>query len=271
MRQYLVDAFADQPFKGNPACVVTPFEAWPEDGFLQGLAMENNQAETAYLLTTDAPDRFGLRWFTPACEAQLCGHATLASAHVLFNELGSAVEVLSFDTLSGTLTVRRLADGRLEMDFPAYAPQQIDIPDEIEAVLGVRPVAVFGGPALVAQLPDEASVRNCAPDLARLCFYKGEVYPTERHIVITALADANSPYDVVSRFFAPGFGIDEDPATGSMHCILAPLYAGLTGRATLDYYQAHPRRGAHIQAELSGDRVKLRGRALSIARAELLL
>jgi predicted PhzF superfamily epimerase YddE/YHI9 len=189
---------------------------------------------------------------------------------VLFNELGSTVETLRFETLSGTLTVKRLDDGRLEMDFPAYVPKPIAITTEAEAVLGIRPVALFDGPALIAQLPDEASVRNCVPDLSRLSYYEGDVYK-ERHIIITALADADQPYDVVSRFFAPGLGVEEDPATGSMHCILPALYAALTGKTLLDYYQAHPRRGAHIQAELIGSRVKIRGRALSIARSDLLI
>jgi PhzF family phenazine biosynthesis protein len=269
MRQYLVDAFADAPFKGNPACVVEPFDAWPDDAFLAALAMENNQAETAYLLKTAEPGRFGLRWFTPAVEVLLCGHATLASAHILFNELGLDLPEVRFDTLSGTLSVRRLQDGRLEMDFPAYMPEPLnDFPD-IEAVLGVAPVALFGGPALIAQLGSETAVRALQPNVGALSLYQGAIYK-ERHIVVTALADKGKPYDVISRFFAPGFAIAEDPATGSMHCMLAPLYQKLTGKAQLNYYQAHPKRGADLQCEVQGDRVKLRGRAITVARCELL-
>jgi PhzF family phenazine biosynthesis protein len=267
MRQFLVDAFANQPFKGNPACVVEPLDAWPDDTFLQALAMENNQAETAYLLKTDDPARFGLRWFTPAMEVRLCGHATLASAHSLFVELGNDSDVLTFDTLSGPLHVRRLAT-RLEMDFPGYMPQAVAIPDEIERAAGIRPRAVFAGPALIAQFTTEAEVRNLKPDLRALPAYMGSVYD-DRHLVVTAPADPGKPYDAVSRLFAPDMGIDEDPATGSMHCMLGPLYALQLGKPVIDFYQAHPRRGADIQAEVRGDRVLLRGQALTVARSRL--
>lgn len=270
MRQYLVDAFAEAPFKGNPACVVEPFDNWPEDAFLAALAMENNQAETAYLLKTADPGRFGLRWFTPAVEVLLCGHATLTSAHVLFNEFGLDEPEVRFETLSGTLTVSRHEYGRLEMNFPAYVPKSMDDFPDIETVLGAKPEALYGGPALIARLGSEAAVRELTPDLNRLQLYQGSIY-RERHIVVTALADAGKPYDVISRFFAPGFDINEDPATGSMHCMLAPLYQSLTAKTCLDYYRAHPRRGAHLQCEVQGDRVKLRGKAITLARCELLL
>lgn len=270
MRQYTVDAFASGPFKGNPACVVEPFDAWPDDAFMQALAMENNQAETAYLLRTGDPARFGLRWFTPAVEAPICGHATLASAHVLFNELGNGADLLRFDTLSGELTARRGENGRLELDFPAYPPEEVAILPELEAILGARPVAVYGGPALIVQLESEAAVRTLGPDIRNLPHYAGSVFD-ERHAIVTAFADAGQPYQVVSRFFAPDMGIDEDPATGSMHCILAPLYHGLTGKTQLDYHQAFPRRGADLQCELAGERVKLRGQAITVMETQLRL
>ena len=269
MRQYLIDAFADQPFKGNPACVLEPFDAWPAVGFMQSLAMENNQAETAFLLRTDDPARFGLRWFTPAVEVSVCGHATLASAHMLLNELELAVEDLHLDTLSGRLTVRRAAVG-YEMDFPAYMPVEIAPIAEIEAVLGVKPLRYYGGPAQIAFMDREATVREIVPDLTRLTAYQGTVY-NDRHLIVTAFADKGKPYSVVSRLFAPDMGIPEDPATGSMHCMLAPLYTGLTGKPVIDYYQAHPKRGAHMQCEVSGDRVKLRGQAVTVARSDLFI
>ncbi len=269
MRQYTVDAFAEAPFKGNPACVVVPFDAWPEDGFMQALAMENNQAETAYLRRTGDPARFDLRWFTPAIEVPLCGHATLASAQVLFNELGLEVEELIFDTLSGPLKVRRHGD-RLEMDFPAYPPHRIDDDFEIAALLGAEPVQMWGGPALIAQLASEEAVRRVVPDVRALKAYPGTAY-TDRHLIVTALADDSSPYDIVSRLFAPDMGIDEDPATGSMHCMLAPLYRELMGQAVIDCYQAHPKRGARLQCEQVGDRVKLRGQAITVAETTLRL
>ena len=269
MRQYLIDAFADQPFKGNPACVLEPFDAWPAVGFMQNLAMENNQAETAFLLRTDDPARFGLRWFTPAVEVPLCGHATLAAAHMLFSELGAGEGELHFDTLSGRLTVRRATVG-YEMDFPAYMPVEIAPIAEIEAVLGVKPLRYYGGPAQIAFMDSEATVRAVVPDLTRLTAYQGTAY-NDRHLIVTAFADEGKPYSVVSRLFAPDMGIPEDPATGSMHCMLAPLYSALTGKAVIDYYQAYPKRGAHMQCEVIGDRVKLRGQAVTVARSDLFI
>ncbi|ESQ87644.1 hypothetical protein ABAC460_18385 [Asticcacaulis sp. AC460] len=267
MRQYLIDAFARQPFKGGPAWVVEPLSEWPDDAWMQALAMENNQAETAYLRPMEA-GHFGLRWFTPACEVKLCGHATLASAHTLFEELGHDGDRLVFSTLSGDLIVTRTANG-LEMDFPAYEPEPIDMPD-LASALGATPKAVYGGPALIALFDDEETVRGLTPDLKALPLYDGSVY-NDRHVVVTAPAAAGKPYDAVSRLFAPDMGIDEDPATGSMHCMLTPLYHRLTGKTVFDFYQAHPKRGAEIQAELAGSRVLLRGHAVTVVRAELVL
>ena len=176
MRQWTVDAFASGPFKGNPACVVEAFEmgnGWPADGWIQALAAENNQAETAYLLRTNDPARFGLRWFTPAVEMPLCGHATLAAAQVLFFELGLDVPQLSFDTRSGVLTVRRAGDS-LEMDFPADPPRATSVPAGLAEALGVTPIEVWAGAYLVAILQDEAAVRAVAPDLGALVKIDGE-------------------------------------------------------------------------------------------------
>ncbi len=270
MRQYLIDAFASRPFRGNPACVVEPFDAWPDDAFMQALAMENNQAETAFLLKTKDPARFGLRWFTPAMEAPLCGHATLATAQALFSELGHTADLLRFDSQAGELTARRCADGRLELDFPAYVPQEIAPMPELEAILGVKPVALYGGPVLIARLGSEAEVRALKPEIQRLPHYPGTVF-NERHVAVTAFADAGQPFDAVSRLFAPDMGIDEDPATGSLHCVLTPLYHRLTGKTQFEFFQAFPRRGAELQCELVSDRVKLRGHAVTVARCELLV
>ncbi|WAC48138.1 PhzF family phenazine biosynthesis protein [Asticcacaulis sp. SL142] len=271
MRQFLIDAFARAPFMGNPAAVVEPFDTWPSDDFMSRLAMENNQAETAYMLKTAEANVFGLRWFTPAVEVNLCGHATLAAAHALFTELGLEAEVVHFDTRhAGRLSVRRVG-GQLEMDFPAYPVQAIAPVPEIEAVIGQTAVATFGGPMLILQLASEAAVHE-------LKFNAGEIgYPQActlfdaAHVVVTAFADAGSPYDVVSRFFAPGFGIAEDPTTGSMHCALMPLYANLTGKAVLEFHQAYPRRGGDLRCELVGDRVKLRGRAITTQKTQVMI
>ena len=271
MRQWTVDAFASAPFRGNPACVVEAFEpgvGWPSDEWLQALAAENNQAETAYLLRTADPSRFGLRWFTPKLEAPLCGHATLAAAQVLFFELGLEAELLAFDTRSGVLTVRRAGD-RMEMDFPADPPRATAVPAGLAEALGVTPVEVWAGAYLVAILEDEAAVRAAAPDLGALVKIGGEATGGPGQVIVAALADQGAPYDVVSRFFAPGFGIPEDPATGSAHCILSPLYGDKLGRRTLAFHQAYPGRGGELECEHRGARVLLRGRAVTMMESRL--
>lgn len=268
MRQWTIDAFASGPFKGNPACVLEPFEAWPSAAWMQALAAENNQAETAYLLKTSDPARFGLRWFTPTLEAPLCGHATLAAAHVLFEELGVDVPLLTFDTLSGPLTVRRADDG-LEMDFPADPPRRTEIPEGLATALGARPREVWAGAYLIAVMEDEATVRGLAPDLAALKTIGGEAAGGPGQTVVVALADAGADYAVVSRFFAPGFGIPEDPATGSAHCILMPLYGEKLGAGVLRFHQAYPGRGGDLECESRGARVLLRGRGFTVIESKL--
>jgi PhzF family phenazine biosynthesis protein len=266
MRQWTVDAFAAEAFKGNPACVVEPLEAWPDAGWMQKLAAENNQAETAFLLKTDDPARFGLRWFTPALEVPLCGHATLASGHVLFRELGLAVEKVTFDTQSGPLTVRR--DGDLyEMDFPAQPPARCEVAGLAEA-LGVQPVEVWASNYVIAVLADEAAVRAVTPDLVALEKVAGAHTGSRGNVGVAAIANGK-PYDVVDRFFAPGSGIPEDPATGSLHCILTPLFSEKLGRPRVTFHQAYPGRGGDLDCEHAGDRVLLRGRATTVVDGTL--
>jgi PhzF family phenazine biosynthesis protein len=238
MRQWTVDAFAAAPFKGNPACVVEPFDVWPEAGWMQALAKENNQAETAFLLRTADPARFGLRWFTPGMEVDLCGHATLASAHVLLTELGLEAPALTFETRSGQLIVGWAGEG-YEMDFPADPPRRTTVPEGLVEALGVTPVEVRAGRYLVAVLADAAAVRGVNPDIRALSAIRGEAGETGQ-VIVCALADATDDVDVVDRFFAPGCGVDEDPATGSAHCILGPLYADTLGRATVRFRQVFP-------------------------------
>lgn len=269
MRQWTIDAFAAEPFKGNPACVVEPFQAWPDAARMQQLAAENNQAETAFLLRTADPARFGLRWFTPTVEAQLCGHATLASGHALFAELGLATGTVSFDTRSGPLMVER-ADGGYRMDLPARPPVRIDPPAGLAAALGFEPREVWAGIYLVAIADDEATVRAAAPDLASLVTISGGA--AERgNIGISALAAPGSPYDVVSRFFAPGAGIPEDPTTGSLHCTLLPLFADKLGRTRLRFHQAYPGRGGDLVCEARGERVLMEGSAITVCESRLRL
>lgn len=271
MRQWTVDAFAAEPFRGNPACVVEPLGAWPPDAWMQQLAAENNQAETAFLLAGDDPERFGLRWFTPTTEVPLCGHATLASAHVLLDELGLAAERVTFDTLSGPLTVRRAA-GLYEMDFPAASPRRVDVPAGLaEALGGLEVVEAWAAQMLVAVVPDERAVRAARPDLAALNAISIEVAMGRGNVAVAALADPGRPYDVVSRFFAPGSGIPEDPATGALHCMLSPIYSARLGRSILRFHQAYPGRGGDLECEHRGERVLLRGQARTVLAGELRL
>ncbi len=279
MRQWTIDAFASGPFKGNPACVVEPFnglngEGWPDAAWMQALAAENNQAETAFLLKTADPARFGLRWFTPALEAPLCGHATLASAHALFQEMGVDVPLLSFDTLSGELTVRRV-DGvfggaGLEMDFPADPPTRVEAGPDLARALGVTPIEVWAGQYLLAVVADEATVRGLSPDLALLGAVGGGLAKGgPGQVIVAALADPGRDYAVVSRFFAPAAGIPEDPTTGSAHCMLAPLYGDKLGAAALRFHQAYPGRGGDLDCENRGARVLLRGRGFTMVESRL--
>ena len=274
-RQWTVDAFAAEPFRGNQACILEPFEAWPDAGWMQALAQENNQAETAYLLKTADPARFGLRWFTPALEVPLCGHATLAAGHVLFTELGVSASAITFDTRSGPLIVSR-DSGRYAMDFPADPPKRTAAPEGLAKALGVEPLEVWAGAFLVAVLKDEAEVRGLTPDIAAIKTIAGEATGGRGNLIVCALADLKSgdsagDYDVVDRFFAPGSGIAEDPATGSAHCILAPLYADKLKRPTVRFYQVYPGRGAQIETELQGERVMLKGRAVTVIESRLRL
>jgi PhzF family phenazine biosynthesis protein len=270
MRQWTIDAFASGPFKGNPACVVEPFDAWPDSGWMQALAAENNQAETAFLLRTTEPARFGLRWMTPTLEVPLCGHATLASAHALFEELGVAAPDLAFDTQSGALGVRRIAE-RLEMDFPADPPRRVKAPVGLAEALGVVPTEVWAGRFLVAVLASEAEVRDLKPNIAAIELICSEATQGRGNVAVAALAAPGGSYDVVDRFFAPGSGIPEDPATGGMHCSLGPLFAAKLDRSRLRFHQAYPGRGGEIEAETAGDRVLLRGRAFTVVESRLRL
>lgn len=270
MRQWTVDAFASAPFRGNPACVVEPFEAWPEDSWMQALAKENNQAETAFLVQTDQPDRFLLRWFTPLLEVPLCGHATLAAAHVLFHELGLKADAVIFETRrSGHLIVYRKGS-HYEMDFPADPPRRTDVPAGLGEALGKPPAEVWAGAYLVAVYEKAADVRGLDPDTVSLGRIAGEATGGRGNIVVAAPSD-DEAFDVIDRFFAPGSGIAEDPATGSAHCILAPLYADKLGKAEVRFFQAFPGRGGEITTELRGERVRLVGRGETVIESRLRL
>jgi len=268
MRQWMIDAFAAQPFRGNPACVVEPLDAWPAAERMQALASENNQAETAFLTTTADPARFGLRWFTPALEVPLCGHATLASAHALFAELGSTAQRITFETQSGPLNVQRQGRG-YRMDFPASPPRQVEQPVGLADALGAQPREVWVAQFLIAVFDDEATVRELAPDIGAIKQIASAATQGRGNVGVSALAAAGSAHDVVSRFFAPGSGISEDPTTGALHTALAPLFCAKLGRPRLKFHQAYPGRGGDLECELSGDRVLIGGRAETVAESRL--
>jgi predicted PhzF superfamily epimerase YddE/YHI9 len=270
MRQWTVDAFASEAFKGNPACVVEPLDAWPDDAWMQALAAENNQAETAFMLKTEDPGRFGLRWFTPVLEVPLCGHATLASGHALFAEMGVSGERIDFDTQSGRLGVSRGGVG-YEMDFPASPPQRVDPPAGLAAALGAPIVEVWAAQYLVAILESEEAVRTLAPNIAAIQRISSAATQGRGNVGVSAIAGAGAGYDVVSRFFAPGSGVAEDPATGSLHCILSPLFSARLGRPRLRFHQAYPGRGAALECELRDYRVLLRGSAVTVVEGRLRL
>ena len=250
---YKLDAFAEAPFSGNPAAVV-PLDAWPEETLLQAIAMENNLSETAYFVPTpDDPDHdYRLRWFTPRIEVDLCGHATLATAAVLFDRLGFAGDRLRFASNSGTLTVARAEQGRFALDLPAMPGEAGPPPAGLSERLGGVPVTGFvAGTFELALLPDEVAVRTARPDLRAI----ETAHP--RGLVITAPGDT---CDVVSRFFAPHSGNDEDPVTGSVHCTIAPYWAGQVGRNRLHCRQLS-RRGGDLYCTLADGRVRIEGAA----------
>ncbi len=247
-----------------------PLEDYLPDETLQKIAAENNVAETAFIVS-DGEARWQLRWFTPAVEVPLCGHATLASAHYLYEHAGFAGEQITFVTRkSGELFVSRLEDGRLEMDFPAPKVKQIEVEDGIVEALGARPVEAWAGPFYCAVFETADQVRSLNPDVRALKSL-GPSGEWDRGNFGCVSSGGWNGAEATSRFFAPGSGIDEDPATGSWHCMLSAVMSPKLGRATLKNYQAYPGRGAWIETELAGDRVKLRGSSVTVIQGEFLL
>ncbi len=245
---YQIDAFAGRLFGGNPAAICV-LEDWLDDETLQAIARENNLSETAFLI--DRGDHHDLRWFTPSVEVDLCGHATLASASLLLDELDVGGDEVHFETRSGRLTVRRDGD-RLAMDFPARAPEPCAEPECLAAGLGRAPEAVLAAADYVAVFATEAEVRALAPDTARLAGLE------LRAVIVTAPGD---DVDFVSRFFAPKAGIAEDPVTGSAHCTLVPYWAKRLGKPRLTARQVSAR-GGEMWCEDRGERVVIAGRAV---------
>jgi PhzF family phenazine biosynthesis protein len=267
---YQVDAFASKAFEGNQACVM-PMEAFLPDADLLRIAAENNVAETAYLVPA-GEGAWHLRWFTPAVEVPLCGHATLASAHVLFSHGGHTGDVIAFDTVkSGRLLVRRLAGGMLEMDFPSAPVTPVPVTDEIAAALGARPLEAWGGMFCAARFGSPEEVRVLAPDHRALKTLGAGGAGWDRGNFGCFALGGEGGADVTSRFFAPGSGIDEDPATGSWHTMLARILAERFAKPSARCFQAFPGRGAWIGTRLEGERCKLSGTAVTVIEGQFRL
>jgi PhzF family phenazine biosynthesis protein len=256
---YQVDAFADRVFEGNPAAVV-PLESWPADAAMQAIAAENNLAETAFIVPEG--EGYRLRWFTPAVEVDLCGHATLATAHVLFTHLNHTKSEIRFETRSCTLVVKREGD-LLAMDFPAAVPKPYPAPDAIADALGGKPVVWLKTANLMAVFGSEADIAALAPDFRAL----GRLLaPVNAGLIATA--PGSGGIDFVSRFFAPAHGIDEDPVTGSAHCTSVPYWAKKLGKSDLVARQVSAR-GGTLWCSDAGERVILRGRCADYMKAEI--
>ncbi|GGY31036.1 PhzF family phenazine biosynthesis protein [Streptomyces djakartensis] len=271
MRIRIVDAFTDRPFSGNPAGVLllNDADAFPDDTWLQNVALEVNHAETAFAhpLPEGGGADWALRWFTPAAEVAMCGHATLATAHVLHTS-GAHEGPVRFATRSGVLVATPADDGCVTLDFPTAPLTPVDAPDGLAQALGAEPLTAFDtGPNvgdLLVEVADEQTVHGLRPDLRALAAH------STRGVIATARAeDPARGYDFVSRCFFPNVGIDEDPVTGSAHTALAPFWAERLSRPGLTGLQASPRSG-RVRTELRGDRTLLTGRAVTVIEGELL-
>jgi PhzF family phenazine biosynthesis protein len=256
---HVIDAFTDRPFCGNPASVCLLPE-WRDDRWLQSVAAEMKHSETAYLVRN--ADGFDLRWFTPAVEVALCGHATLASAHALWEQgVAATSSPIRFATKSGTLTATR-RDGLIELDFPLNVDEPVDPPAELLAALGVK--AVYVGKSrfdYLVEVESEAVLRQMAPDFKRLAS------APVRGTIVTSRS-SNARFDFVSRFFAPAAGVDEDPVTGSAHCCLGAYWQKRLGKSEFCAYQASPR-GGIVYVRVVNDRVILGGQAVTVTKGEL--
>lgn len=254
----IVDAFTNRPFAGNPAavCLLPAGAPEPAAEWMQSLAGEMNLSETAFVRPLGGA-RFGLRWFTPRVEVDLCGHATLASAHTLFTTgVLAADAAISFETRSGTLVCSRTADGWIRMDFPADPVRTMVMPERIDDILGTAPLYAGRGKSfLLLEVGSEEELRGLRPDfgaLARMPFP-----------LVIATCEGSAPYHFLSRCFGPAVGIPEDPVTGSAHCTLVPYWAKRLKRTSFLAHQAS-RRGGDLRLELAGDRVILEGQAVTV-------
>ena len=254
---YQIDAFASELFEGNPAAVC-PLEDWLPDGVMQNIATENNLSETAFFVPQG--DGFHIRWFTPASEVDLCGHATLASAYVLFNILGYKNSRIAFDSRSGILTVSKDNEW-LVMDFPAQPPVPCETPEEIVKAFNRAPVECLASEDYVVVFENETEIESAAPDFEQLKKLG------LRGVAITARSDR---YDFVARFFAPNYGIPEDPVTGSAYTQLTPYWADKLGLKKFSVKQLSAR-GGELTCEIEGDRVFISGKAVKYLEGKIVV
>jgi predicted PhzF superfamily epimerase YddE/YHI9 len=254
---YWIDAFTENRFAGNPAAVV-PLDTWLPDALMQRIAFENGLAETAFFVPVSAA-RYHLRWFTPGAEVDLCGHATVATAFTLFTQLGFTGERITFDSRSGPLHVCRLPDGKIQLDFPSRPAVPMPPPAAIVQGLRAAPAYYAQAQANLAVFETAAEVRALRPDFATLASL--EQYGT-------IATSPGEDCDFVSRFFAPRVGVNEDPVTGSAHCVLTPYWAHRLGKNRLHARQLSAR-GGELWCELRGDRVNIAGHAVLYLRGEI--
>lgn len=258
MKQYIVDAFTDKPFHGNPAAVLV-LDRWLPDDTMQAIAAENNLAETAFVVKEG--ERYRIRWFTPMTEEALCGHATLAASFVLFRFCETNADEVRYTSISGDLAVRRVGD-LFRLDFPTYALKEIPVTDAMERAFGVRPVHAILGLDLNCVFADEDVVRNLTPDYALLKKLPGRIW--------NATAQGRE-YDCVSRSFTPEITVPEDPVCGSAHCQIADYWARTLGKKVIRAYQASARGGELLCEPLGNGRIALSGKAVLVAASELVV
>ncbi|MDL2217791.1 PhzF family phenazine biosynthesis protein [Christensenellaceae bacterium OttesenSCG-928-M15] len=257
MKQYVVDAFTDKVFSGNPAAICI-MDSWLPDELMVSIAAENNLSETAFAVKNG--EKYHLRWFTLAGEIDLCGHATLACAYVVLNHVEKDWNIVTFETLSGDLTVSRKGD-LYEMDFPAYDLKPVEVTPQITDAIGARPDAAYMGRDLLCVYKDEAVVRRVTPDMDKVKALEG---------LLLHITARGSDTDCVSRSFAPKCNFPEDPVCGSGHCHIVPYWAKTLQRETIVAYQAS-KRGGTLYCKMDGSRVKLAGKAALFAIAEIFI
>lgn len=260
---YQVDSFTDEIFSGNPAAVV-PLPEFPSAKLMQNIAAENNLSETAFV-TVKGPGKFNIRWFTPTMEVRLCGHATLAAAHILYKSGGDSFEKMSFKTReAGTITVVPNEDGSYSMDFQTDSPRKVSVPKDLREILGgIKPLEVHEGiDDLVVVLKNQAQVEKIQPNFPMLAALKNR-----RGLLVTA---PGKKHDFVSRCFFPAYGINEDPVTGSAHTVLTPLWAKKLGKKKMTARQLSAR-GGDLECQLRGKKVRLTGRAVTYMVGQVIL